>query len=151
MLRITGLHLAIIAVLINFKNWFEQPVKTLPVIGLAVPSDAEWLNPVLYVWFAIAILLYIQFFIRNGISAVSGEYQNVAHPHYENQAVMGDYERVMNQREYHPSLGAKATGLFKLLIWYPVKLLVLSPVALGFLLPVFLSITAVASIFLGAE
>jgi uncharacterized protein involved in cysteine biosynthesis len=83
MLKITGLHLTIIAVLINLKNWFEQPIDTLPVIGLAVPSEAAWLNPVLYTWFGIAILLYVQLFVRNGFSAISGEYQDVANPHYE--------------------------------------------------------------------
>lgn len=148
MLKGTGLHLSIIAVLINLKNWFGQPIDTLPVIGLAVPSEATWLNPVLYAWFGIAILLYVQLFIRNGFSAMSGEYQDVAHPHYEHQAVMSDYERVTNGGNYEPSPAAKAAGVCKLLIWYPIKLLLLSPVALGFLLPVFFSVAAVASIFL---
>lgn len=99
-------------------------------------------------WFGIAVLLYVQLFFRNGLSAISGEYRDVAHPHYEHQAVMSDYERVMNRGAYEPSLGAKAAGVLKLLVWYPVKLVLTSPVALGFLLPVFFSVAAVASIFL---
>ena len=148
MLRVTGLHLVIIAGFINLKNWFDLPVEKLPVIGLAVPNDAGWVSPVLYTWFAIALLLYAQNFFRNGISALSEEFNDVAQPHYESQAVMSDYERVFNGGEYSPGLGAKLIGAFKLLIWYPIKLLLLSPIALGFLLPILLTIAAVASVFL---
>jgi len=148
MLQINGLQLLTIAGIINFKNWFGVPAETLPVLGLALPDDLLWRNVVLYSWFAIAILIFIQPFLRNSFSEIIEDFRSVAAPHYERQAVMEDYHRLFNDTGYEPGIAVKILRVLKFIIWYPVKLIILSPISLGLLLPVLCSIFAVLSIFL---
>lgn len=148
MLKINGLQLLAIAGLISLKNWFGVPVETLPVIGVALPDDHLWRNVVLYGWFAIAILIFIQPFLRNGFAEIIEDFRDVAAPHYEGQAVKEDYHRLFNDTSYEPGIAVKLVGILKFIIWYPVKLIILSPISLGLLLPVLCSISAVLSVFL---
>jgi hypothetical protein len=148
MLQINGFQLLAIAGIINFKNWFGVPVETLPVLGLALPDELFWRNVVLYSWFAIAILIFIQPFLKNGFSEIIEDFRSVAAPHYEGQAVMEDYHRLFKDTGYEPGIVVKILGVLKFIIWYPVKLIILSPTSLGLLLTVLCSIFAVLSIFL---
>lgn len=148
MLQINGLQLLAIAGLLNFKNWFGVPIETLPILGLALPNDVLWCNVVLYSWFVIAILIFIQPFLRDGFSEIIEDFRSVAAPHYEGQAVKEDYHRLFSDTGYEPGVAVKIFGVLKFILWYPVKLLILSPIFLGLLLPVLCSIFAVLSIFL---
>ncbi|WP_449284583.1 hypothetical protein [Marinobacter sp. PE14] len=148
MLQINGLQLLAIAGLINFKNWFGVPVETLPVVGVALPDDLLWRNVVLYGWFAIGVLIFIQPFLRNGFSEIIEDFKSVTAPHYEGQAVMEDHYRLFSDTGYEPGIAVKFLSVLKFIIWYPVKLIILSPIFLGLLLPVLCSISAVLSILL---
>lgn len=148
MLQINGLQLLAIAGLINFKNWLGVSVETLPVLGVALPDDLFWRDVVLYGWFAVAILIFIQPILRNGFSEIIEDFRSVAAPHYEGQAVMEDYHRLFNDTGYEPGIAVKLLSVMKFIIWYPVKLIILSPISLGLLLPGLCSISAVLSIFL---
>lgn len=102
--------------LINLKNWFGVPVETLPALGVALPNDLLWRNVILYCCFGIVILIFIQPFLRNGISEIIEDFRSVAAPHDEGRAVIEDYHRLFNHTGYEPGFAVKIVVVLKFMI-----------------------------------